>query len=171
MLFLLLVAGNATTANMITLGMLTLFQHPKQLKELKQNPSLIKNTVEEILRYLTGSQFATRRVAIQNVQVGNQIIKKNEGVWALNASANEDENVFQNPTEFNIHRKPNPHLSFGDGIHKCIAEHLARAEIQIAINILIRRLPNLQLAIPYDQIQYVTDPQRDFGVNDLPVKW
>ena len=164
MLFLLLVAGNATTANMITLGILTLLQHPNQLNELRQNPSLIKSTVEEILRYLTGSQFATRRVAIKKVQIGNEIIQKNEGVWALNASANEDKEVFKNATKFDIHRQPNPHLAFGAGIHQCVAEHLARAEIQTGIQTLIQRLPNLQLAIPLDKIKYVTDFSRDYGV-------
>ncbi|UJR14381.1 hypothetical protein I4U23_001377 [Adineta vaga] len=171
MSFLLLVAGNATTANMITLGILTLLQHPNQLNELKKNPSLIKNAVEEILRYLTGSQFATRRVAIQKVQIGNQLIEKNQGVWALNASANDDEEVFKNPTQFDIHRQPNPHLAFGEGIHRCVAEHLARAEIEVAINTLLHRLPNLQLAVPFDKIEYVTDSSRDFGVNALPIKW
>lgn len=171
MSFLLLVAGNATTANMITLGILTLLQHPKQLKQLKENPSLIKNATDEILRYLTGSQFATRRVALKNVQVGNETIEKNEGVWALNASANEDQTVFPNPTEFNIHRKANPHLAYGDGIHRCVAERLANAEVQIAINTLIQRLPNLQIGIPLQQIQYVEDSSRDFGVDALPIKW
>ncbi len=75
MSFLLLVAGNATTANMITLGILTLLQHPDQLNELRQNSSLIKSAVAEILRYVTGSQFATRRVALQDVQIGDKIIK------------------------------------------------------------------------------------------------
>ncbi|CAF1175771.1 unnamed protein product [Adineta ricciae] len=171
MTFLLLVAGNATTANMITLGVLTLVQHPDQLNELKKNPSLIKSAVEEILRYLTGSQFATRRVALKKVKIGNQTIEKNQGVWALNASANEDEDVFPNPTTFNIHRQPNPHLAFGEGIHRCVAEHLARAEIEIAINTLLQRLPNLQLAIPLEKIQYVNDSSRDFGVDALPIKW
>ncbi|CAF1244873.1 unnamed protein product [Didymodactylos carnosus] len=156
---------------MITLGTLTLLQHPDQLNQLRQDPSLIKGAVEEILRYLTGSQFATRRVAIEDVEVGGQTIKKGEGVWALNASANEDESVFKDPTRFDIHRAPNPHLAFGDGIHQCVAEHLARAEIQIAIATLIRRLPNLQLAVPDDKVNYVTDHTRDFGVTTLPVKW
>ncbi|CAF0938866.1 unnamed protein product [Rotaria sordida] len=171
MSFLLLVAGNATTANMIALGTLTLLQHPDQLAELRRDPSLIKNAVEEILRYVTGSQFATRRLALEDVEIGGQIIKKGEGVWALNASANEDEDVFSNATRFDIHRQPNPHLAFGDGIHVCIAQDLARVEIQIAIETLIRRLPNLQLAVPADELQYVTIPKRDFGVAALPVKW
>ena len=171
MTFLLLVAGNATTANMITLGIFTLLQHPDQLAELHKDPSLIKGAVEEILRYLTGSQFATRRVAIENVDVGGQTIKKGEGVWALNASANDDETVFSNPSRFDIHRQPNPHLAFGDGIHKCIAEHLARIEIEIAIATLIRRLPRLQLAVSLEEIQYVTNPAHDFGVKTLPIKW
>ncbi|CAF4221831.1 unnamed protein product, partial [Rotaria sp. Silwood2] len=171
MSFLLLVAGNATTANTIALGTLTLLQHPDQLAELRQDPSLIKNAVEEILRYLTGSQFATRRLALEDVEISGQIIKKGEGVWALNASADEDEDVFPNATRFDIHRQPNPHLAFGDGIHVCIAQDLARVEVQIAINTLIRRLPNLQLAVPADELQYVTIPKRDFGVAELPIKW
>jgi len=170
MSFLLLVAGNATTANMITLGVLTLLQHPDQLNELRGNPSLIKDAVEEIFRYLTGSQFATRRIAIEDVEIGETTIKKGEGVWALNASANEDELVFNDPTRFDIHRKPNPHLAFGDGIHVCIAQDLARAEVQIAIQTLIHRLPNLRLAIPFEQIEYVTKASRDFGVTSLPIQ-
>ena len=170
MSFLLLVAGNATTANMITLGVLTLLQHPDQLNELRGNPSLIKDAVEEIFRYLTGSQFATRRIAIEDVKIGETTIKKGEGVWALNASANEDELVFNDPTRFDIHRKPNPHLAFGDGIHVCIAQDLARAEVQIAIQTLIHRLPNLRLAIPFEQIEYVTKTSRDFGVTSLPIQ-
>jgi nitric oxide reductase len=171
MSFLLLVAGNATTANMIVLGTLTLLQHPDQLAELRQNPSLIKGAVEEMLRYITASQFATRRVAIEDVEISGTTIKKGEGVWALNASANDDETVFPDPTRFDIHRQPNPHLAFGDGIHVCVAKHLARAELEIALGTLIRRLPNLQLAIPLDQVHYVTEPSRDFGVTALPVKW
>lgn len=171
MSFLLLVAGNATTANMITLGILTLLQNEDQLNELRQKPSLIASTVQEILRFLTGSQFATRRVALEDVPIGDQIIRENEGVWALNASANDDESIFQDPTHFNIHRHPNPHLAFGYGIHRCIAEHLAIAEVEIAIQTLIQRLPNLQLAIPLDQIQYVTESARDIAVRTLPVKW
>jgi nitric oxide reductase len=171
MTFLLLVAGNATTANMIALGILTLLQHPDQLTDLREDSSLIKGAVNEILRYITGSQFATRRVAIEDVEIGGQTIKKGEGVWALNASANEDETVFKDPSRFDIHRQVNPHLAFGDGIHRCIAEHLARAELEIAIATLIRRLPNLQLAIPLDEVQYVTNPARDFAVTALPIKW
>ncbi|CAF4701316.1 unnamed protein product [Rotaria socialis] len=171
MSFLLLVAGNATTANTIVLGTLTLLQHPDQLAELRKDPSLIKSAVEEILRYLTGSQFATRRLALEDVEIGGITIKKGEGVWALNASANEDEDVFPNATRFDIHRQPNPQLAFGDGIHVCVAQDLARAEVQIAIGTLIRRCPNLQLAVPADELQYVTLAKRDFGVAALPVKW
>jgi cytochrome P450 len=89
----------------------------------------------------------------------------------LNASANEDESVFSDSTRFDIHRNPNPHLAFGDGIHRYVAEYLAIAEVEIGINTLINRLPNLQLAIPLDKIQYQTDSSRDFGVTALPIKW
>ncbi len=79
--------------------------------------------------------------------------------------------MFPDPIRFDIHRNPNPHLAFGDGIHRCVAEHLACAEIETAIGTLIHRLPTLQLAIPLNEVQYVTGSSRDFAVTALPIKW
>lgn len=168
--FLLLVAGNATVTSMIALGVVTLLQHPKQLDALKKDPSLTKNTVEELLRFHTASALATRRVAKEDVALAGKIIKAGEGVIASNQSANRDETVFKDPDRFDLHRTPGPQLGFGYGIHRCIAEWLARAELECVFGTLFQKLPNLKLAIPLSEVKY-TDPTKDVGIIELPVTW
>ncbi|GLC43162.1 hypothetical protein PLESTB_000856500 [Pleodorina starrii] len=173
--FLLLVAGNATVATQIDLGVMTLLAHPDQLSALKADPErLAPKAVEEICRYHTGSSFALRRVAKRDTHINGQAIKAGEGVIALNQSANRDESVFPNPDKFDIHRDPNPEaseaLGFGYGTHVCIAEWLSRVELQVALTALFRRLPNLRLAVPESQIKF-SDPSRDVGVASMPVTW
>ncbi|GLI66089.1 hypothetical protein VaNZ11_009811 [Volvox africanus] len=169
--FLLLVAGNATVATQIDLGVMTLLAHQDQLAEMKADPErLVPLAVEEICRYHTGSSFALRRVAKQDTRIDGQDIKAGEGIIALNQSANRDETVFPDPDRFDIHRNPNPELGFGYGTHVCIAEWLARAEMQEAFAALFRRMPNLRLAVPESQIRF-SDPTRDVGVAALPVTW
>ncbi|PNW87944.1 hypothetical protein CHLRE_01g007950v5 [Chlamydomonas reinhardtii] len=170
--FLMLVAGNATVATQINLGVISLLQHPDQLAAMKADPArLVPAATEEICRFHTGSSYALRRLAVADVQVDGQLVKKGEGIIALNQSANRDESVFPDPDRFDIHRQSNPQqVGFGYGTHVCVAEWLARAEIQVAIGTLFRRLPNLRLAVPESQIQY-SDPARDVGLAALPVTW
>ncbi|CAI7592342.1 unnamed protein product [Penicillium manginii] len=170
--FLLLVAGNATTANMINLGVVTLLENPAQLEDLKQNPSLAPAFVEELCRYHTASAFATRRVAKVDITLRGQTIKAGEGIIASNQSANRDEDVFPDPDKFNLHRKVDPakNLAFGFGDHRCIAEALARAELETVFDSLFQKLPNLRLAINHHEIKY-SDPYRDVGIVELPVIW
>lgn len=129
--FLLLVAGNATMVNMIGLGVGTLAQHPSQLAELKGDPGLARNFVEELCRYHTASAMAIKRTAIYDLELGGKRIKAGEGIIASNYSANRDEDVFPNADTFDIHRKwgVDDPLGFGYGPHRCIAEHLAKAEL------------------------------------------
>ncbi|GAD92394.1 predicted protein [Paecilomyces variotii No. 5] len=168
--FLLLVAGNATMVNMIALGIVTLFQHPDQLAELKANPSLAPAFVEELCRYHTASALAMKRTAKVDVDIGGKLIKAGEGIIASNQSANRDEEVFTAPDEFNMHRKwplEDP-LGFGYGEHRCIAEHLATAELIAVFSTIFRRLPNLKLATPIDKLHF-TPLEGDVGIVDLPV--
>ncbi|KAJ3034732.1 hypothetical protein HDV00_004744 [Rhizophlyctis rosea] len=126
--FLLLVAGNATVAAVMALALVTLSDHPTLLTSLKTNPSLIPNFVEELLRYHTASALATRRVAKEDIRVGNAVVKKDEAIIAFNQSANRDEEVFERPDEFDIGRKwweVREQVGFGYGIHDCVAEWLA----------------------------------------------
>lgn len=168
--FLLLVAGNATVCSMVGLGVVTLLQHPNQLAELRKNPNLIKGTVEELCRYHTASAYATRRVAKEDIELEGVKIKAGDGIIASNQAANRDERVFKNPDEFDIHRSPNPQLGFGYGIHECVAQWLARVEMEIALNTLIQKLPNLRLAVPFEQLKF-SPADRDVGLEELPVKW
>jgi nitric oxide reductase len=168
--FLMLVAGNATMVNMINLGVVTLLDHPEQLAELKKDPSLSKNFVEELCRFHTASSFATRRVAKEDITLGGKTIKAGEGIIAATQSANRDEDVFPNPDVFDMHRPAGPALGYGYGPHRCVAEWLARAELESVFATLFQRLPNLKLAVPPSELQY-TAPTMDVGIEALPVVW
>ncbi|KAL9489817.1 hypothetical protein ACSS6W_002094 [Trichoderma asperelloides] len=168
--FLLLVAGNATMVNMITLGVVTLFQHPEQLQQLKADPSLAPAFVKELCRYHTASALAIKRTAKVDIDIGGKLIKANEGIIASNQSANRDEDIFTDADKFNMNRQwpAEDPLGFGYGDHRCIAEGLANAELSAVFSTIFRELPNLRLAVPIDKINY-TPLDRDVGIEDLPV--
>ncbi|KAF7564004.1 hypothetical protein G7046_g94 [Stylonectria norvegica] len=170
--FLLLVAGNATMVNMISLGVITLMQHPKQLLELKADPSLVPNFVEELCRFHTGSALAIKRVAKVDIELGGKKIAAGEGIIASNQSGNRDEDIFPDPDIFNMHRERGPHdaLGFGFGPHRCVAEPLAKAELEAVFGALFKKLPNLKVAIPLEEVE-CTPLQKDVGVVRLPVVW
>jgi cytochrome P450 PksS len=146
MIVLLIVAGHETTVNLIASGMLALLEHPDQLERLRREPALVKSAVEELLRYTSPVETATERFAREDLTLHGVEIKKGEMVFAAIASANRDENQFQNPDVLDIARQPNRHLAFGLGIHFCIGAPLARLEGQIAIGALVERLADLRLA-------------------------
>ena len=132
--FLLLVAGNATMVSMIALGVVELLKHPAQLAVFKKDPAKwTKPFVEELCRYHTASALATKRVAKEDVVYGGKIIKKGEGIIAATMSGNRDEEVFPDPDVFNMQRKRGKEeaLGYGWGEHRCVAEWLARAELEI----------------------------------------
>lgn len=168
--FLMLVAGNATMVNMISLGIVTLFQNPSQLHDLKSDASLVPAFVEELCRYHTASAMATRRVAKVDVTVGDKLIKAGEGIIAATQSGNRDEEVFLDPDTFDLHRKRGSEqaLGYGYGAHRCIAEWLARAELEIVFATLFQKLPNLKLAVPLDEVKY-SSPEKDVGILELPI--
>lgn len=144
---LLVIAGHETTVNLISNSILALLNHPKQLIKLKENPSLIERAVEEFLRYESPTQMIAR-IASEDIEINNVTIKKGEHVYLLLGAANRDPKKFIDANVLDITRNPNPHLAFGYGIHFCIGSTLARIEAQIAIQTLLQRMPNLQLATP-----------------------
>ena len=146
MVFLLLVAGHETTVNLIGNGMLALLQHPDQLQKLREDPSLIKPAIEELLRYDGPVETSTERFAREDIAIGGTVIPKGEMVMVVIASADHDPERFSNPDELDLTRADNKHLAFGKGIHFCLGAPLARMEGQIAINTLLRRIPELRLA-------------------------
>jgi cytochrome P450 len=167
---LMLRGGHETTASQIAMGLLTLFQHPDQLRLVQDDRSLVKTAVEEMLRFNTIVQFVGARVALADVEIGGQLIRKGEGIYALISSANRDDTRFPEPDRFDVTRKMNPHLSFGFGTHGCIGQLLARAELQIAFTSLLQRLPGLALAIPLDEVGYKSE-FFVYGPHSLPITW
>ena len=137
--FLLVVAGNETTRNATTGGLMAFLENPDQWRRLKANPSLIKPAVEEILRWVTPViQFA--RTAKEDTEIRGQRIKAGQTLCLFYPSANRDEEVFDEPFRFDIGRDPNPHLSFGIGEHFCLGANLARLELEVILQQLAERL-------------------------------
>ncbi len=147
MVFLLIVAGYETTVQLITNGVLAPLQHPDQLEKLRARPDLIESAVEEILRY-SGPVHSTKPAyALEDVTLHGVRIPKGSAVFPFLGAANRDPAVFKNPEVFDIERSPNKHLGFGSGIHSCLGAPLARMETKIALANLLKRNPNLRLAI------------------------
>ena len=146
MVFLLLIAGHETTVNLIGNGVLALLQHLEQLQKLREDPSLIKPAIEELLRYDGPVETSTERFAREDIAIGGTVIPKGEMVMVVIASADHDPERFADPDELDVTRADNKHLAFGKGIHFCLGAPLARMEGQIAINTLLRRMPELRLA-------------------------
>jgi cytochrome P450 len=142
-LVLLLVAGNETTTNLISNGMLALFRHPDQWERLCRQPELVRTAVEELLRYESPAQ-ATSRVALQELEIDGRRVEPYQMVMCIIGAANRDPEVFAEPDRLDIAREPNPHLAFGDGIHFCLGAPLARAEAQTAFAALARRFPRIR---------------------------
>jgi cytochrome P450 PksS len=147
MVFLLLVAGHETTVNLIGNGVLALLRHPEQLQRLRDDPSLLRPAVEELLRFDSPLETATERFTREDVTVAGVTIPQGSLVWAVLASANRDERQFADPDRLDVARDPNKHLAFGLGAHYCVGAALARMEGQIAIGTLLRRAPEFRLAI------------------------
>jgi cytochrome P450 len=166
----LLGAGHETTANMLGLGTLALLDDPDQLAALRADPSLIDNTVEELLRYLSIVQLGVTRIATEDVTVGGVDIPAGTTVVIATPEANRDQRHFPEPDRLDVHRPRTPHLAFGHGIHQCLGQQLARIEMRIGFAELFNRLPNLRLAVPVEEIPLRNDMQI-FGVHALPVTW
>ncbi|MEW1864583.1 cytochrome P450 [Streptomyces sp. NBC_00669] len=167
---MLVYGGFDTTANMISLGTVVLLQHPEQLAEIRENPELTWNAIDELLRFLSIEDAATVRVATRDLEIGGVLIREGEGMVALNGAANWDEKVFPDPGAFDIHRETKGHLAFGYGMHQCLGANLARVELEIVFNTLLTRIPGLRLAEPVEQLPFKHDAHI-YGIYELPVTW
>ena len=141
---LLLNAGHEATVNSTLLGWWALFRHPDRLKELRADPSLLPTAIEELLRFQTPLPMFERWV-LEPFELHGVAIPKGAELGLLFDSANRDEDVFDDPDELRVDRKPNPHLTFGAGIHFCLGAALGRMELQISFRTLLERFPNLEL--------------------------
>lgn len=164
--FLLLVAGNETTRNLIALGTCALIAHPDQRRTLVEDPSLIPCAVEEMLRW-TSPVAHMARTATTEVHLRGRRIAAGDVVVLLYGSANRDEDVFGGDAEeFRVTRRPNPHIAFGCGEHSCVGAQLARLEASVFFDELLRRFPDLELAGEVDRMRATMVP----GVKRMPVR-
>jgi cytochrome P450 len=168
----LMIAGHETSANMIGLGTLALLENPDQLAILRgsDDPKLIADAVEELLRYLTIIHGGQRRIAKEDIEIGGVVIRAGEGIIIELASANRDPRAFPEPDRLDLFRSPRQHHAFGYGIHQCVGQQLARVELQVLFGTLFRRLPSLRLAATVDRISFKHD-RLAYGVYELPVDW
>jgi cytochrome P450 len=167
----MLTGGFLTTASEIGLSALTLLRHPAQAAALRADPSLLPGAIDELLRFnalTTGGGLI--RIATEDVELGGVHIAAGEAVLPGLSSANRDESVFDDPDRFAIDRRPNPHLTFGLGIHYCLGAPLARLEVQAAMAGLLRKMPALRLAVAEDGLQ-VQPGHLVRGLPTLPVTW
>jgi cytochrome P450 len=141
---LLLFAGHETTRYLLGNGLLLLLQHPDQLERLKDDPALMKNAVQEFLRYDSPVQFIIR-IATNDFTLHGQPIKAGQKIVPLNGSANHDPLKFPNPDTLDIRRKTSGHLAFGYGAHTCLGATLSSLEAEIVFNTILHRLPHLHL--------------------------
>lgn len=165
--FLLLsVAGNETTRNLVSGGLLALMENPDQRARLLADPSLIPSAAEEMLRWVCPLNYF-RRTATVDVEIRGVKIREGDKVAMFYPSANRDEEVFPNADTFDIGRTPNEHLSFGIGEHFCLGANLARLEIRVLFEELLRRLPDMELAGPVRKLRsnFIN------GYKSLPVRF
>ncbi|ADJ43145.1 cytochrome P450 [Amycolatopsis mediterranei S699] len=164
----LLVAGHETTANMIALSTLVLLEHPGQREAVLAAP---ERAVEELLRYLSVVQWGVLRYATEDVRVGSREVRAGEWLVAALNSANRDEPVFPGADKLDFDREhPRTHVAFGFGAHQCVGQQLARVELQEALTGLFRRVPDLRLAVPREELAYKHNTLV-YGVRELPVAW
>ncbi len=163
---LLLVAGNETTRNATSGGLLALLDHRDELEKLRADPSLVPSAVEEIVRWVSPViQFC--RTADEAVQVGDTTVRSGETVCLLYPSANRDDSVFPDPFAFRVDRNPNEHLAFGIGVHFCLGANLARLELQEIFRQLVPRLAEVELAGPVERMRssFVG------GIKHMPIRY
>lgn len=170
MVELLIIGGHETTANTIALGTLSLLAHPDQKAALVDDPELAASAVEEILRYHTPVHYNGGRAALEDVEINGQLIRKGDGVLAMINSANRDPDVFPDPDSFDIRRQSLRHVAFSYGVHQCIGQPLARAELQAVFRSLFQRVPDLALAVPVSDVPFRYNAFV-FGVDAMPVTW
>jgi cytochrome P450 len=163
----LIVAGNETTRNLINHSMLALVEHPDQADRLRKDPTLWDSGVEEMLRW-GASIHNFRRTATRDTEIRGVPIQAGDKVVMYYASANRDEEVFDDPHTFDVARTPNEHVTFGGGgEHFCLGASLARAEIKATMRQLVERLPDMELAGTPNRLH------SDFvnGIKSMPVRF
>ena len=163
---LLVEAGNETTRNAISGGLLAFSEHPGEWEKLRSRPELLPDAVEEILRWASPISHFTR-TATEDAEVRGVTIRAGDQVALYFASANRDEEVFDEPFAFRVDRRPNPHLAFGFGEHFCMGAHLARVEIEAIFRLLLLRLESFQVSGPVERLAALING----SIKHLPIRY
>lgn len=166
----LLVAGHETTANMIGKMVAMLLADRSRWESLLADPSLVRSAVEEALRYDVNQGFGLRRYISEDTEVGGAQLPAGTTVLCGIAAANRDGSTFDAASEMDLGRAPNPHLSFGAGPHSCLGQALARTELQVVLETLLRKVPTLELAVPPEDLHRI-EGMLVGGLTEVPVRW
>ncbi|MCC5036791.1 cytochrome P450 [Streptomyces sp. WAC 00631] len=167
---LLVLAGLDNVSGMLGLGTLLLLDHPAQLAAVRDDPGAVDGAVDELLRYLTVPHAPTPRTALEDVTVGDRLIRAGEHVICSLPMANRDPALLPEPDRFDITREPAAHVAFGHGVHHCLGAALARMELRTAYPALLRRFPRLAVAVPGEEVPFRAHALAH-GVDRLPVTW
>jgi cytochrome P450 len=168
---IMMLAGHETTANMISLGTVALLENPGAFERLghTDDPAVIANAIEELMRYLSIVHAQVDRLAIEDLTLGGQLIRAGDRVLMNLPAGNWDPEFVESPESFDVDRNTRGHVGFGYGTHQCIGANLARVEMQVAFATLARRLPGLQLAVPPEELKF--KDADIYGMKELPVTW
>jgi cytochrome P450 len=166
-----LVAGHETTANQLSLSVLSLIMHPELRDKILADPDTVEGAVEELLRYWSISQDNITRLAIEDVQLDGALIRAGEAVVIALNGANHDDRVFADAAKLDLDRaNARQHVAFGFGPHLCPGAPLARLEVAVGLVELFRRFPTLRLAVDFEELPF-REYTLIYGLNKLPVTW
>ncbi|WP_200834684.1 cytochrome P450 [Amycolatopsis alkalitolerans] len=163
-----LTGGLETTASMLALGAIVLLRDRETFESVRGDDEAVNKFVEELLRYLTVVQVAFPRFAKEDLEIGGARITKGDVVFVSLSGANRDEKLGVGMESFDAAREPSSHLAFGWGVHRCIGAELARMELRAAYPALVRRFPDMHLAVPTEDLAY-RQTSVVYGVDTLPV--
>ncbi|GAA1289383.1 cytochrome P450 [Pseudonocardia aurantiaca] len=168
----LVFGGHESTVSRIDFGTLLLLRHPEQRKALVDDPSLVEQAVEEILRRSIPVDDLFPRYAREDFEIEGVTLRKGDCVLTSTSVANMDDRTFADPERFDIFRKPDAsHASFGHGMHYCVGNALARIELQVVFSMLFQRFPTLELAVPFEELHIPIERRWIGGLDELPVTW
>jgi cytochrome P450 len=167
----MLIAGYETTGGQLANFLYLLLGTDDVAQRLRARPELLPSAIEEMLRtvpVLAGVGFA--RIATEDVELSGTLIRAGEAVLTSEPAANRDSEIFGEHVEFDIERQPNPHLTFGHGVHYCLGAQLAKMELQVGLGAVLRRFPNLRFAADPQRLRW-KEGTLAHGVAELPVAW
>lgn len=166
----ILIGGHETTASMLALGALHLMTSPEHFAMIRDSDEHVDSVVDELLRYLTVVQVAFPRIALEDVELSDHTIAAGEVVLCSLSGANRDPKLGPDMDKVNPFREMSPHFAFGYGLHRCVGAELGRMELRMAYPALLRRFPNLKLAVPFEELKF-RELSIVYGVESLPVTW